>query len=52
MLGPAQKPADRVREEVLRSPKLQAVLRDLAGPDETARALLEDKARRDAARAR
>jgi glycerol-3-phosphate O-acyltransferase len=45
VLGPAQKPTDRVREEVLRSPKLQAILRDLAGPDDKARALLEDKAR-------
>jgi glycerol-3-phosphate O-acyltransferase len=46
VLGPAQKPADRLREEVLRSPKLQAILRDLAGPSPSARALLEDKARR------
>jgi glycerol-3-phosphate O-acyltransferase len=46
VLGPVQKPVDRVREEVLRSPKLQAVLRDLAGPDEAARATLEAKARR------
>lgn len=30
VLGPAQKPADRVREEVLRSPKLQAAIRDAA----------------------
>lgn len=45
ILGPAQKPADRVREEVLKSPKLQAVLRDLAGPGEAERAVLEDKAR-------
>jgi glycerol-3-phosphate O-acyltransferase len=46
MVGPAQKPADRVREEVLRSPKLQAVIRDLAGPGDEGRALLEQKARR------
>ena len=45
VLGPAQKPIDRVREEVLKSPKLQATLRDLAGPDDTARTLLEGKAR-------
>ncbi len=45
VLGPAHKPADRVREEVLRSPKLQAVIRDLAGPDDAQRAALEDKAR-------
>ncbi|HSN99517.1 MAG TPA: 1-acyl-sn-glycerol-3-phosphate acyltransferase, partial [Candidatus Nanopelagicales bacterium] len=46
MVGPAQKPADRLREEVLRSPKLQAVLRDLAGPGDEGRSLLERKARR------
>jgi glycerol-3-phosphate O-acyltransferase len=45
VLGPAQKPTDRVREEVLKSPKLQLILRDLAGPDDAARSLLEDKAR-------
>jgi glycerol-3-phosphate O-acyltransferase len=46
VLGPVQKPTDRVREEVLRSPKLQAILRDMAGPDDKARALLEDRARK------
>lgn len=45
VLGPAQKPAFRLREEVLRSPKLQAILRDLAGPGDAERAALEDKAR-------
>jgi glycerol-3-phosphate O-acyltransferase len=45
VLGPAQKPADRVREEVLKSPKLQIILRDLAGPDEVHKAVLEKKAR-------
>jgi glycerol-3-phosphate O-acyltransferase len=45
VLGPVQKPTDRVREEVLKSPKLQAVINDQAGPDPRARALLEDKAR-------
>lgn len=45
VLGPVQKPADRVREEVLRSPKLQATLRDMAGPDDKALALLTGKAR-------
>jgi glycerol-3-phosphate O-acyltransferase len=45
IVGPAQKPADRVREEVLRSPKLAATLRDMAGPGEAQRALLTDKAR-------
>lgn len=43
-LGPAQKPADRLREEVLRSPKLQAILRDMGGPDKPP-AVLEQKAR-------
>lgn len=46
MVGPAQKPADRVREEVLRGPRLQAVIRELAGTGEEGRALLERKARR------
>jgi glycerol-3-phosphate O-acyltransferase len=45
ILGPARKANDRVREEVLRSPKLQAVIRELGGPDDGARALLEKKAR-------
>lgn len=46
ILGPARKPADRVREEVLRSPRLQATLRELAGDDEGARMLLSAKAYR------
>lgn len=46
ILGPAKKPADRVREEVLRSPKLQATLRELAGDDEGARVLLSARAYR------
>jgi glycerol-3-phosphate O-acyltransferase len=46
ILGPAKKPADRVREEVLRSPKLQATIRELAGDDEGARLLLSAKAYR------
>jgi glycerol-3-phosphate O-acyltransferase len=45
VVGPAHKPADRVREEVLRSPKLQAILRDTAGPGEAERAELTEKAR-------
>jgi glycerol-3-phosphate O-acyltransferase len=45
ILGPAEKPADRVREEVLRSPKLQAILRDMAGPSDAAREALTEKAR-------
>lgn len=46
ILGPARKPADRVREEVLRSPKLQTTIRELAGQDEGARMLLSAKAYR------
>lgn len=46
ILGPAQKPADRVREEVLRSPRLQATIRQLGGEDEQARKLLTAKAYR------
>ncbi len=34
VVGPAQKPPDRVREEVLKSPRLASVLRDTAGADE------------------
>jgi glycerol-3-phosphate O-acyltransferase len=45
-LGPVHKPSDRVREEVLRSPRLQAILREMAGPGERERALLSGKARR------
>jgi glycerol-3-phosphate O-acyltransferase len=45
VVGPMQKPADRLREEVLRSPKLQAIVRDLAGPGAEQRALLTEKAR-------
>jgi len=45
VLGPAQKPTDRVREEVLKSPKLQTILRDLAGPGDEPRRVLEEKAR-------
>lgn len=31
VLGPVKKPSDRLREEVVRSPKLQSTIRDLAG---------------------
>lgn len=33
VIGPAQKPPDRVREEVLKSPRLAAVLRDMSAGD-------------------
>jgi glycerol-3-phosphate O-acyltransferase len=45
ILGPAQKPADRVREEVLKSPKLKATLDELADGDTTRRTELEARAR-------
>ena len=31
VLGPAKKPSDRLRDQVLRSPRLQKVIRDMAG---------------------
>jgi glycerol-3-phosphate O-acyltransferase len=31
VLGPAKKPSDRLREQVVRSPRLQKVIRDMAG---------------------
>ncbi|MBK8253990.1 MAG: 1-acyl-sn-glycerol-3-phosphate acyltransferase [Polyangiaceae bacterium] len=34
VVGPAQKPPDRVREEVLKTPRLASVLRDMAAGDE------------------
>lgn len=45
IVGPAQKPPDRVREEVLRSPKLQKVIGELAGPNPEQRLMLTAKAR-------
>ncbi len=45
IVGPAHKPPDRVREEVLRSPKLSRVIDELAGPSVEARLTLVDKAR-------
>jgi glycerol-3-phosphate O-acyltransferase len=45
VVGPARKPPDRVREEVLRSPKLVAMIDDLASGDPNKRAVLEAKAR-------
>jgi glycerol-3-phosphate O-acyltransferase len=44
ILGPAKKPADRVRDEVVRSPKLQAIIKDLAGEGKAERAMLTAKA--------
>jgi glycerol-3-phosphate O-acyltransferase len=45
IVGPAQKSPERVREEVLRNPKLQAVIAELAGPGRDGRLLLTTKAR-------
>jgi glycerol-3-phosphate O-acyltransferase len=44
ILGPAKKGADRVRDEVIRSPKLQSVISDLAGEGPAQRLLLTAKA--------
>ena len=38
--GPAKKPADRMRDQVVRSPRLQKVIRDMAGEGETERRVL------------
>jgi glycerol-3-phosphate O-acyltransferase len=45
IVGPAHKPPDRLREEVLRSPKLQSIVGELAGPAGEGRATLTAKAR-------
>jgi glycerol-3-phosphate O-acyltransferase len=46
VLGPIKKPYDRIREEVLRTPKLQTVIHEMAGEGETERWLLTAKADR------
>ena len=40
VLGPTQKPADRLREEVVRSPKLQKIIHDMAGEGENERRVI------------
>ena len=40
VLGPAKKPSDRLRDQVVRSPRLQKVIRDMAGEGETERRVL------------
>ncbi|MDB4945455.1 MAG: Glycerol-3-phosphate acyltransferase [Labilithrix sp.] len=40
VLGPAKKPHDRLREQVVRSPRLQKVIRDMAGQGEAERRVL------------
>lgn len=44
ILGPMRKPADRVRDEIIRSPKLQRTIRQLAGEGSTERMLLTARA--------
>ncbi|MBV9945661.1 MAG: 1-acyl-sn-glycerol-3-phosphate acyltransferase, partial [Myxococcales bacterium] len=44
MIGPARKPADRLRAEVIRSPKLQKVIADMAGEGERERAVIRGRA--------
>lgn len=40
VVGPTRKPADRLRDQVVRSPRLQKVIRDMAGEGETERRVL------------
>jgi glycerol-3-phosphate O-acyltransferase len=44
VLGPTKKPADRLRAEVIRSPKLQKVIHDMAGDGEAERRVLTSRA--------
>jgi glycerol-3-phosphate O-acyltransferase len=44
MVGPARKAPDRLREEVIRSPKLQKVIADMAGEGEKERAVIRERA--------
>ncbi len=44
LVGPTRKPADRLREEVIRSPKLQKVIADMAGEGEKERAVIAARA--------
>ena len=40
VVGPSKKASDRMREEVIRSPKLQKIIGDMAGPGEAERRVL------------
>ncbi|MDF2695045.1 MAG: Glycerol-3-phosphate acyltransferase [Labilithrix sp.] len=40
VVGPTKKPADRLRDQVVRSPRLQKVIRDMAGEGENERRVL------------
>jgi glycerol-3-phosphate O-acyltransferase len=44
VVGPTKKPADRLREQVVRSPRLQKVIRDMAGQGEAERRVLQWRA--------
>jgi glycerol-3-phosphate O-acyltransferase len=44
IVGPAKKPADRLREEVVRSPKLQKVITDMAGQGAAEREVITARA--------
>ncbi|HEY8038830.1 MAG TPA: 1-acyl-sn-glycerol-3-phosphate acyltransferase [Polyangiaceae bacterium] len=44
ILGPAKKPADRLRDEVIRSPKLQKVIADMAGEGQKERQVITVRA--------
>jgi glycerol-3-phosphate O-acyltransferase len=44
MVGPVKKPADRVRAEVVRSPKLQKIITDMAGEGANERAVITERA--------
>src|SRR5581483_1408125 len=44
MVGPVKKPADRLRADVVRSPKLQKVIADMAGEGEKERAVITERA--------
>ena len=46
ILGPMRKPADRVRDEIIRSPKLQHTIRQLAGEGPAERMVLTARAYR------
>jgi len=46
VLGPMRKPADRVRDEIIRSPKLQQTIQQLAGEGRAERMLLTARAYR------
>jgi glycerol-3-phosphate O-acyltransferase len=44
IIGPIQKPADRLRDEVIRSPRLQKVIADMAGEGEAERNVITERA--------